>query len=112
LDWAEEDKRKNIVIVGFAKGNNENYNDLIEKAVNQGCCLGQYSNIFIHDMLRCIKEGNRPSPVVAESAKPCRLVADDILAVAIGSFTTNGLQQRKNQAAKFRKTWGLECNLR
>jgi hypothetical protein len=105
-------KGKNIVIIGFAEGDNENYNDLIVKVVNQGSCLGQYFNIFIHDILGCIKVGNRPSPVVAEPAKSCRFFANDILAVAMGSFTTDGLQQTKNQAAKFRKTWGPECNLR
>jgi hypothetical protein len=45
----------------------------------------------------------------SELTIPCPFFADDI---AVGSFTTDGLQQETNQIAKFCKMWGLKCNLK
>jgi hypothetical protein len=46
-------------------------------------------------MLR--KETDPPYPEVAEPATPCLLFENDILSVAMGSFTTNGLHQGKTK---------------
>jgi hypothetical protein len=56
-----------------------------EKGVRQGCSLFY---IFIEDVVDCITEGNRHSPVVGELTIPYLLFAEDI---AVGSFTINGL---------------------
>jgi hypothetical protein len=62
-----------------------------ETGVRQGCCLRSYLlYIFIEDVVDCITEANRHSPVVGELTIPYLLFAEDI---AVGSSTTNGLPQ-------------------
>jgi hypothetical protein len=80
-----------------------------EKGVRQGCSLRAYLfYIFIEDVVDCITEGNRHSPVAGELTIPYLLFAEDI---AVGSFTTNGLPQGIKQIVKFCKYWGLKYNL-